>query len=110
MPSGIIGKVVATNIAEALLGRSHGFQKKASMGKMGAACIISLGYGLSQGMAATLTVSPVVPDWPRYPEWGRDLHYTVGKMGLSGHWMKWLMHYMFLYKARARTFWWMIPE
>jgi sulfide:quinone oxidoreductase len=80
------------------------------MGKMGAACIISSGYGLRDGMAATMTVFPVVPDYEKYPKWGRDSNYTMGEPGLAGHWIKLLLHFMFIYKAKAKPFWWLIPE
>lgn len=60
---------------------------KASMAKMGAACIISAGYGMINGAAATMTVSPIVQDWEKYPEYGRDLKNTMGEAGLAGHWL-----------------------
>ena len=110
MPSGIMGKIVALNIAERILTGSKELKHKASMGKMGAACIISSGYGLRDGMAATMTVFPIVPDYEKYPQWGRDSNYTMGEPGLAGHWIKLVLHFMFIYKAKALPFWWMIPE
>ncbi len=110
MPSGVMGKVVATNVAKSVLAGKTIVKHRASMGKMGAACIVSSGYGIRDGMAATMTVYPVVPDFEKYPEWGRDLSYTVGEPGLAGHWMKLFMHYMFMYKARALPGWSLIPE
>ncbi len=110
MPSGVIGKVVAQNIAEWIKKGKPVFKHKASMGKMGAACIVSAGYGLRKGSAATMTVSPIVPDWEKYPEWGRNIKNTVGEPGLAGHWMKWFMHYMFLHKAKGYPFWYLLPE
>jgi sulfide:quinone oxidoreductase len=110
MPSGIIGKIVALNIAERIKTGRTEFRHKASMGKMGAACIVSSGYGLRDGMAATMTVYPVVPDYEKYPQWGRDSSYTMGEPGLAGHWIKLVLHFMFIYKAKARPFWWLIPE
>ncbi|OQX80702.1 MAG: sulfide:quinone reductase [Bacteroidetes bacterium 4484_276] len=110
MPSGVIGKVVALNVAESIKKGKVSVEHKASMGRMGAACIVSSGYGIWDGMAATMTVYPVVPDFEKYPEWGRDLKYTVGEPGLAGHWMKLFMHYLFLYKAKAKLGWSMIPE
>jgi sulfide:quinone oxidoreductase len=110
MPSGVMGKVVALNVAKSVKEGKTTVHHKASMGKMGAACIVSSGYGLRDGMAATMTVYPVVPDFDKYPEWGRDLSYTVGEPGLAGHWMKLFMHYMFIYKARALPGWSLIPE
>jgi sulfide:quinone oxidoreductase len=110
MPSGVMGKVVALNIVDMILKGTSELKHKASMGRMGAACIVSSGYGLRDGMAASMTVFPVVPDYEKYPHWGRDLSYTVGEPGLAGHWIKLLLHVMFLYKAKAKPFWWMIPE
>jgi sulfide:quinone oxidoreductase len=110
MPSGVIGKVVALNIYERIKSNTDEHIHKASMAKMGAACVVSAGYGLTKGMAATMTVFPIVQDWKKYPRWGRDLNYTVGEAGLAGHWIKLALHYLFLYKAKARPFWWLIPE
>jgi len=109
MPSGVIGKVAATNIVESIKG-GNPHKHKANMGKMGAACIVSAGYGMFNGVAATMTVYPIIPDWEKYPIFGRDRRYTIGDIGLAGHWTKWNMHYMFLYKAKAKPFWWLIPE
>ncbi len=110
MPSGVMGKVVAQNVANMILTGKKEFKHKASMAGMGAACVISAGYGLTKGKAATMTVFPVVPDWDKYPKWGRNLSYTVGEMGRAGHWFKWAMHYLFIYKAKANPLWWLIPE
>ncbi len=110
MPSGVMGKVVALNVAASVKAGKVTIKHHASMGKMGAACIISSGYGLRDGMAATMTVFPVVPDFEKYPEWGRDLNYTIGEPGLAGHWIKLFMHYLFMYKARALPGWSFIPE
>jgi len=110
MPSGVIGKVVALNIIEHIkTGRSE-FKHKASMGQMGAACVVSAGYGIFKGNAATMTVYPIVPNWQKYPQWGRDLSFTVGEIGLAGHWIKLFLHYMFIHKAKGYPFWWLIPE
>ncbi len=110
MPSGVIGKVIADNVAEWIKSGKPLIKHKASMGRMGAACIVSAGFGMTKGTAATMTVNPVVPDWEKYPQWGRDIKNTVGEPGLAGHWMKWFMHYMFLYKAKGKPFWWLLPE
>jgi len=92
MPSGVTGKIVALNIVDQIKHGTTDFRHKASMGKMGAACIVSAGFGLFKGQAATMTVFPIVPDWDKYPQWGRDLSYTVGEIGLAGHWIKLLLH------------------
>jgi sulfide:quinone oxidoreductase len=110
MPSGVSGKVVALNIVNLVKYGEHNLKHRASMAKMGAACIVSAGYGMTQGAAATMTVFPIVPDWDKYPEWGRSIKYTMGEPGLAGHWLKWMMHYMFLHKAKGYPFWWLLPE
>jgi len=110
MPSGVIGKIVALNIIDRIRNNHRDSPHKASMARMGAACIISSGYGIRDGMAASMTVFPIVPDYKRFPDWGRDLNYTVGEPGLAGHWVKLLLHYLFIYKAKAKPFWFLIPE
>jgi len=110
MPSGVIGKVIALNIANFIKKGITEHKHKASMGRMAAACIVSAGYGIRYGKAATMTVSPIVPDWDKYPEWGRDIKATVGEVGLAGHWIKLFLHYMFLHKAKGYPFWWLLPE
>jgi len=110
MPSGVTGKIVAMNLVDLINKNRTEFRHKASMGKMGAACIVSAGYGLFRGQAATMTVFPIVPDWDKYPVWGRDLGYTIGEIGLAGHWIKLLLHYLFLHKAKGYPFWWLLPE
>lgn len=110
MPSGVTGKIIAQNIAESIKSGKIEHHHKASMGKMGAACIVSAGYSMTKGLGATMTVSPVVPDWEKYPEWGRDIKQTVGEIGLAGHWIKLFLHYMFLHKAKGYPLWWLVPE
>jgi sulfide:quinone oxidoreductase len=53
---------------------------------------------------------PIIPDRRRFPGSGRDLTQTTGEIGLSGHWTKLLLHYLFIYKAKARFGWFLIPE
>jgi len=110
MPSGVMGKIVAQNISEWIKSGKPKMKHRASMGKMGAACIVSAGYGLLTGNSATMTVSPIVSDWEKYPEWGRNINDTMGEPGLAGHWMKLFMHYMFLHKAKGYPFWYLLPE
>lgn len=110
MPSGVMGKIVARNIADRILQNNNEHKHKASMARMGAACVVSAGYGMRRGLAATMTVFPIAQDWKKYPQWGRDLNYTVGEAGLAGHWIKIVLHYLFLYKAKAKPLWWLIPE
>ncbi len=110
MPSGVMGKIVAQNITTWIKTGKPTFKHRASMAKMGAACIVSAGYGLLKGNSATMTVSPIVPDWEKFPKWGRDINKTVGEPGLAGHWLKLFMHYMFLHKAKGYPFWYLLPE
>jgi len=109
MPSAMIAKAVTHSIVDMI----HGAQaptRAASMSEMGAACVASAGANPFTGTAASMTVFPIVPDWERYPEYGRDLKRTYGEIGLAGHWIKILLHHMFLYKARLRPGWSLIPE
>ncbi len=109
MPSAMIGKAVARSIADMIRG-SDKPTHTASMAEMGAACVASAGANPFTGTAASMIVFPIVPDYERYPEYGRDLDYTMGEIGLAGHWIKILLHHMFLYKARLRPGWSLIPE
>ncbi len=109
MPSGIIGKAVAHSICDLIKNPSAELHK-ASMAKMGAACVASAGKGLTDGTAAALTVYPVVPDFETYPGLGRDLTYTFGEIGLAGHWIKHVLHHLFIYKAKLKPGWTLIPE
>jgi sulfide:quinone oxidoreductase len=109
MPSATIGRVVARSIADRVRGKV-GEPYTASMAELGAACVASAGSGWLSGTAASMTVYPIVPDYERYPKYGRDLRYTTGEIGLAGHWIKMILHYMFLYKARLRPGWRLIPE
>jgi sulfide:quinone oxidoreductase len=111
MPSGVQGRTVATTIAHRIKsGDPAAPAHTASMAKMGAACIASIGAGMRHGAAATITMSPIVPDTGRFPGSGRDPKTTFGEIGLAGHWMKRLLHTVFIYKAKALPGWWLIPE
>ena len=109
MVSGIIGRVVALNIAELVKKgtMSHGER----MTEMYAACIASMGDSLWDGAAATIMIYPVVPDFRNYAnEEGRDLFVTHMEMGLAGAWMKRMIHTTFMWKLQGRPFWRVIPE
>ncbi|MEZ4786878.1 MAG: NAD(P)/FAD-dependent oxidoreductase, partial [Flavobacterium haoranii] len=82
-----------------------------SLGNMGAACIASAGYGITQGSGVSITTYPIVPDYKKYPKTqGRDINKTFGDIGLAGHWVKLALHYAFIWKAKMKPFWWLIPE
>lgn len=109
MPSAMIGKAVAHNIVDLVRGADRP-KHTASMAEMGAACVASAGANPFTGTAASMTVFPIVPDFDKYPEYGRDLDLTFGEIGLAGHWIKIILHHMFLYKARLNPGWTLIPE
>lgn len=110
MPSGIMAKTVAETIRDRITKGTKSIAHRASMAGMGAACVASAGTGLHEGSAAAMTMFPVVPDLSKYPQTGRDIIGTSGELGLAGHWIKLLLHYLFIYKAQGRPFWWLIPE
>ncbi|PMP86763.1 MAG: sulfide:quinone reductase [Thermodesulfobium narugense] len=109
MPSAMMGKAVAQSIANLIKGKNKPLHT-ASMAKLGAACVASTGTGFFSGTAVSITVYPIVPDFKRFPEYGRDLNFTFGDIGLAGHWIKLLLHYAFIYKAKLNPFWYIIPE
>ena len=111
MPSGITAKLVADNIIDSIKNGKESLDHKGSLGNMGAACIASAGYGLTQGSGVSITTFPIVPDYHKYPKTqGRQLGKTFGEIGLAGHWLKLALHYAFIYKAKMKPFWWLIPE
>ena len=110
MPSGIMGKLAVISINELIKNGPTATVGTASMADMGAACVASAGSGLRVGSAASMTMYPVVPDYATYPNTGRSVDDTFGEIGLAGHWIKLALHYMFIYKAKARFGWFLIPE
>jgi sulfide:quinone oxidoreductase len=111
MPSGITAKLVADNIIDSIKNGKESLKHKGSMGNMGAACIASSGFGFWKGSGISITTYPIVPDFVKYPDsHGRDLGKTFGAIGLAGHWLKLMLHYAFIYKAKMKPFWWLIPE
>lgn len=109
MPSAIMGRMVARNIADKILGIDKP-PHTASMAELGAACIASIGAGFTRGSAVSITMSPIVPDFEKYPQTGRDTNNTFGEVGRAGHWIKRILHTLFMYKAKAKLCWWLIPE
>ncbi|MBK1732233.1 NAD(P)/FAD-dependent oxidoreductase [Thiococcus pfennigii] len=109
MPSANMGKAVAASIRDMLKGASAPTHT-ASMAEIGAACLASTGSDIVKGTAATMTVFPVVPDYETYPEYGRDMNLTFGEVGLAGHWMKYILHHVFIYQAKLRPGWSILPD
>lgn len=110
MPSATMARAVALSIADMAEGRAGSPTHAVSMAEMGAACVASAGSGLIGGSAVAMTMYPIIPDYDRYPGAGRDTRLTFGEVGVAGHWIKLLLHHMFVYKAAARPGWWLIPE
>jgi sulfide:quinone oxidoreductase len=109
MPSAAMAKAVAESIRDMLNGADKPTHT-ASMAEMGAACVASTGSHVFKGTAATMTVFPVVPDYEKYPAYGRDMDLTFGEIGLAGHWMKYFLHHTFLYQAKMRPGWSILPD
>jgi sulfide:quinone oxidoreductase len=109
MPSAQIGKTVARSVVDMVNG-AKAPTRHASMAEMGAACVASAGANPFTGTAVSMTVFPVVPDFDRYPQYGRDPKRTFGEIGLAGHWIKIALHHLFLYKAKLLPGWPLIPE
>ncbi|MBE0491851.1 MAG: FAD-dependent oxidoreductase [Sulfurospirillum sp.] len=110
MPSAMMGKAVAYNIKDMIQKGATEPTHSARMSEMGAACVASAGKGFFSGSAAAMTMYPIVPDYQKYPDYGRDLNGTFGEIGLAGHWIKHFLHYSFLWKAKLKPFWTIIPE
>jgi len=109
MPSAAMAKAVAMSIRDMLNGADKPTHT-ASMAEMGAACVASTGSDIFKGTAATMTVFPVVPDYEKYPDYGRDIELTFGEIGLAGHWMKYFLHHAFIYQAKMKPGWSIIPD
>jgi len=109
MPSAMMGKAVARSIVDMMNGASKPTHT-ACMAEMGAACVASAGKGIFSGTAAAMTVYPVVPDFEKYPGVGRDISMTTGEIGLAGHWIKHFLHFAFIWKAKLKPLWTIIPE
>ncbi len=110
MPSATMGRVVALSIVEMIKTNSKVAPYAASMAELGAACVASAGAHAFHGTAAAITMFPIVPNFKKYPSGGRSAAHTTGEIGLAGHWIKHLLHFAFLYKAKAYPLWWLIPE
>lgn len=67
MPSGITARLVADNIIDSIKNGKISLAHKGSMGNMGAACIASAGYGMTQGSGISITTFPIVPDYKNIP-------------------------------------------
>ncbi len=109
MPSAMMGKAVANSICDMINGATEPTHT-ACMAEMGAACVASAGKGLFTGTAAAMTVFPIIPDFEKYPGTGRDIDGTTGEIGLAAHWVKHLLHFAFIWKAKLKPGWTLIPE
>jgi sulfide:quinone oxidoreductase len=109
MAAAIIGHAVASSIIDIVNKKEDKPVHSASMADFGAACIASMGASLIKGSAASIVMYPVVPNFDKY-ETGRDTNATMGDMGLAGHWLKFVLHHMFMWKMQAKPLWWIIPD
>lgn len=109
MPSAVMGHTTALNVAEWILEGKPTFRHNSSMAKFASICVVSIGYGF-RGVAGSMSVFPTIPDYEKYPDFGRDIKYTIGEVGVAGHWFKYLMHHLFLYKAQGKPGWALIPD
>ncbi|MCB0357268.1 MAG: hypothetical protein KDD40_09690, partial [Bdellovibrionales bacterium] len=73
MPSGIMGRTVAMSIAEMINKGATKPLYESPFAEMGVACVASAGASLFNGSAASMTMCPVVPDFKKFPEHGRNL-------------------------------------
>lgn len=109
MVSGMIGRVVALNIVDLI--KKGTMTHSERMTEMVAACIASMGDSLWDGNAVVIVMQPVVPDRKTYRnEYGRNLFVSHLEMGVSGAWMKFMLHYTFIWKFKANPGWMLIPE
>lgn len=108
MASGIIGKIAALNIIDMIEGKSPSHHE--SMTEMPGACITSIGKSIWNGSASTILMHPVVPDYEKYPEYGRDIKVCDLEIGLAGAWLKRSLHTTFIYKMKGNIGWSLIPE
>lgn len=109
MPSAAMAMAVAQSISDMLNGAPEPTHE-ASMAMTGAVCVASTGSHFLRGTAATMTVFPVVPDYHKYPEFGRDIDLTFGEIGLAGDWMKTILHHTFMYQAKLLPGWSLLPH
>ena len=105
LPSSIIAKTVAKSVCNKILYGDNAEIYKSSMSEIGSVCFATAGKGFKNGLAATLTIFPVVPNYEKYPEIGRDLKYAYGEFSLAGHWAKYILHHLSLYKAKLKFGW-----
>ncbi|MEA3491819.1 MAG: FAD-dependent oxidoreductase [Campylobacterota bacterium] len=110
MPSAMMGKAVAKSVVDMMQNGATEPTHTACMAEMGAACVASAGKGLLSGTAAAMTVYPIVQDFEKYPGTGRDLNGTTGELGLAAHWVKHILHHVFIWKAKLKPGWTLIPE
>jgi len=110
MPSAMMAKAVISSIVDMMTGKSTEPTHTSSMAEVGAACVASSGKGMLSGTAAAMTVFPIVPDFEKYPGTGRDINGTTGEIGLAAHWVKHLLHHAFIWKAKLKPGWTLIPE
>jgi len=109
MPSAVMGRQVAHSIADMIRHGATEPTHTASMAAMGAVCIASAGAGTRDGTAAAMTMYPSCRTTPgSRPRAQRERYLRRDR--LAAHWVKHLLHFVFIYKAKARPGWAFLPE
>lgn len=108
MTAGINGRIAALNVIDMVEGREASHQM--SMAEMPGACIASMGKSTLSGTGASIVISPLVPDYEKYPEYGRELEACHMEVGLAGAWLKRLLHSLIKHKMSGGFGWRWIPE
>jgi sulfide:quinone oxidoreductase len=104
-----MGKLAATNVAEMI---KHGASAEVRTVSIGAHGRRMCRLGQVGTTARERRLDDHVPGGTRpreYPGTGRSLDDTLGDRP-GRHWIKLLLHYLFIYKAKARPGWHLIPE
>ena len=109
MPSATIAEAVAHSIKNLIKDGENAKLAAAPLTEVGALCVASAGIGFKSGQGASFTMYPIVKNYEKYPGTGRSTSKTFGSVGLYGHWLKKIMHYMFIYKAKLKPGWKIIP-
>ena len=57
-----------------------------------------------------MTMYPIVPDYQKYPGSAAAPRTPTARSASAAHWIKTVLHFMFIYKAKAKPGWFLIPE
>ena len=108
MPNAMMGKAVAASIRDMILEGASEPTHTANMSEMGATFVTSAVKDFFTGTAVAMTIYPIVPDYEKYPDTGRDINITTAEIGLAAHWTKHIQYHIFMYKAKLLPGWTLI--